>query len=111
MGEIYASGTELHVGDRTVTLPDEIEDVVEIDELIVVRHGKLGSDADPDNVRAFDREGSLVWTAEPAPEGSASNQYVGLRVEDGELWAPAWQGTDYRLDLETGDRIDSVFKK
>lgn len=86
-------------------------DVVEIDEVVVVRYGALGSDPDPDNVRAFDRGGSLIWTAEPAPDGTDSNQYVGLRVEDGELWVPDWKGTDHRLHLETGDQIDSVFRK
>lgn len=76
-----------------------------------MRYGSLGTHPEPDNVRAFDRDGSLRWTAEPVHVGTGTNAYVGLRVEDGELWAPDWKGTDHRLDLDTGEQIDSVFRK
>lgn len=103
---------ELAVGDETVSFEVSIDQHLEFDEFVVVRLTNTRTDH-PDkfrNVIAVDADGSIRWKLPEQPP-SAPRPYTRLFTKDDELWVNNFSGHVHRIDLETGELLDSKFVK
>jgi outer membrane protein assembly factor BamB len=106
--------SELSLGNTTVTLPLPVRDQIELeDSLIVLLHttkqrvqSAFGGDppGTRENIRSYDQDGNLKWVVEKTP--GTGDTYVGIALEEGQLWAYAYGGMTYQLDPQTGTIID-----
>ncbi|MFC3959728.1 hypothetical protein [Halovivax cerinus] len=112
MTTIDESGTELRIDGETVTLPEPIEDVEEVDDTVVVLFGDGSSEPSDTNVWAFATDGAKLWEIEAAtlPTGDAY-RYTGIAVEDGALRASNWKGGTYHVDPTDGSIVESELTK
>jgi hypothetical protein len=111
MSNIEYRGNKIHIGSHTVTLPDEIENVVEINNTIILLLEPFGKAA-PQNVVAFDDSGTKVWDIDttPAEEGKSS-PYTGLKKTDSRIIAFGYNSRRYEVDPQTGSIEDIEFFK
>ncbi|QLH81922.1 hypothetical protein [Halosimplex pelagicum] len=111
----------VEIGDVALTLPHEVETVVEHGDLLVVLLDTLTPLAAADrgerdapvpladrNVLGFDSRGTLRWHVEPVSEG---DPYVSLVDDDGRLRCGNWRGYDCVVDPSTGELTDVTFTK
>jgi outer membrane protein assembly factor BamB len=112
MAEIEINGSKVNIDGEVVSLPGDVADIIEFDNLIVIRYETEGKDPDSDNIWAIDYDGHLVWKAQPveAPTNDV-NTYVKIRAVKGELLASDWKGMEYKLNLDSGNPIESTFRK
>lgn len=112
MTEIQISGQNLTIDGTTIELPKEVQSYVEISGLVVVLLQTEGRSPATNNVWAFTVNGQRKWTAEPVQAASDdANTYVQIKIEDDTLWAADWKGLEYQLNLETGEHIDTKYRK
>lgn len=112
MTEIQISGRTLTIGGTPIELPKEIQSYAEISGLVVVLLQTEGRSPSTNNVWALTRDGQRKWTAEPVQaQSNDTNTYVQIKIEDDTLWAADWKGLEYQLDLETGEHIDTKYRK
>lgn len=103
MTRYSASGDELRIGQNDIDLPDPVQRIVQVDDEIIVLMNTVGRSNYARNVWAFDTDGNRLWKIEKAEEvRDEPPPYTGVSVEDGELRAFTWAGTDYVVDLESG---------
>lgn len=102
----------LTIGGTTVTFEHEIGDTIAFDAVVVVRL-KIPTDVVQNrNVVAIDETGTRRWTVPEAPDGpTEDNPYMNIYTRNGELWAGAWCGMAYRVDVDTGELLDKEFRK
>jgi len=104
-------GRSLRIGDAERDLPDEIEAVRTLENVIVVRFIPAPAD-ESRNIQAFETDGSLRWTVEPTIGPSEDeNPYVRISDREGTLRASDWKGMEYEIDLETGVHLDRKLRK
>ncbi|ACV12207.1 conserved hypothetical protein [Halorhabdus utahensis DSM 12940] len=102
---------KLIIDDTAIGLRSNVGDVLEIDELIVVRLVVLPDESDPTNVLAFDKDGNKVWEIESPPEEKEQRSYKSLNVVDGNLRVTNWNGYRYRVDVDSGEVTETGYTR
>lgn len=112
MTRVAFLGTQLRIEDSTNELPDPVKEYLVIDDVIVVRMDTLAKSGDPQNVWAFESDGSLLWKIETAePPSNESDPFTSISTNEGRLWSHNWNGYTYEIDLETGEIIGEKYVK
>lgn len=113
MTSIEVQNSELMIDGSTVTFSNPIAEVLEFEDCIVVRLKLTGDDFQDihQNVIAVDRNGSICWKIEKAPEEGYYDSYAEIFDKDGELWAYNLSGMSYKIDLEDGSIVEGKFVK
>jgi len=87
----------------------EIEEIVEIDSLQIIRENYFQFPEGKSNIYAKDIEDKIVWFAELPIEGdSYSNPIV---LKDGKLRVSSWKGFTVLINIKNGKIISSNFTK
>lgn len=112
MTNIEYEGRTLEVNDTEQKLPGDIDAVRLIRGKIIVLFTPSSSENESRNVWAFEPDGSQHWKIESTTGPSEDeNPYVQISERNGILWVADWKGTEYEIDIETGDHIDRKLRK
>lgn len=111
--EMNIEGDTLRIGGAAHTFGNVIDKCIEFDDFVVVLLGLTGDEYSEikQNVVAIDRDGSIRWRIEKAPEKGHYDAYADIFEDDGELRAYNLSGMNYKVDKETGDVSDGTFVK
>lgn len=113
MVDYTISGEKLAIDDTIVELPYQISEAIDINGVIVIRLKVPTDENYARNVWAFESDGSLRWKIE-APEDKEGIEQpyadIGFSEKKG-LWAYNWNSIEYTVDIETGELVDSMFRK
>jgi len=112
MDSFAVGGTTLTIDDTTVAFEYEIGDAIAFDDVVVARFKIPSEVVHNRNVVAVTEMGTRRWTIPEAPHGpQEDNPYMDIYIQDGELWAGAWLGMAYRVDVDTGELLNYEFRK
>lgn len=101
----------LHIGDESVELDSEIEEIVTKSRTVVVLLDPDSLDSGNTNVRAYDVQGNFVWEIEEAPVDRDEKPYMSIREEGDDVVASNWVGIEATIDLDTGELVDTSLTK
>lgn len=106
-------GGVLWIAGARVDLPYEVDEVLEMQDLVIVRVEPPVGQIFNRNVFAYTKQGLLVWEIEESPHGTELDKpFVGIRKgEPGELIAANWNGVDYSVNLKSGSIGVKAFNK
>ena len=116
MSHVETDGSRLSVDGSEIEFRDPISEVLEIDDIVVVRLDWYGVEHDlaSQNVVAVERDGSIRWRIDKCPDLTGNNGhsvYNGLFAHDGELWITNLNGMKYSVDKQTVEITDKKFVK
>jgi len=113
MVDFTINGETLTIDGHEVELPYQISEAIEIADVIVVRLRVPTGEGYARNVWAYESDGSLRWKIECADEKEGIEQpYADIGVDEEKgLWAYNWNSLEYTVDIETGELVDSMFRK
>ncbi|ELZ11029.1 hypothetical protein C479_09468 [Halovivax asiaticus JCM 14624] len=98
----------LTISGETHTLRHSIGDVLETEEIILVKLNPESGEYDSRNVLGFDPTGTKVWESE-VPEKDTRHTFSGIALRDGEIIGRSWNNHWYAIDPETGALDDRGF--
>lgn len=108
MAKISYTEGGLLIDGEPIEIPTSVAQVLQTEDLVIVR---LDPDDEYDkarNVWAFDDDAKLIWEIKRATKkGDEHYRYTNIWLDDGELWAYNWNGIAYEVDLESGELRDS----
>ena len=106
---------QITIDGNTVQFDTPIFDQVELNDMVVVLL-EWTDEEFPDrtrNVYAVARDGSILWQIDRTPDNIGGNHsaYGGLHVIDDDLWATSVAGVSYKLDVRSGEIVDTKIVK
>jgi len=111
MDGIEYSGKRLQIGNQSIALSDEIENLVEKEDIIVLLLDAFGDTA-PQNIVAYEKSGAKLWNIEPASaDDGKSSPYTGLKESDDRVVAFAYNSRRYEVNTQTGATKNIGFYK
>jgi hypothetical protein len=87
----------------------EIEEIVETDNLQIIREHYFQFPEGKSNIYAKDIEDKIVWFAELPMEGDCYSNP--MEFKDGKLKASSWKGFTVLINIKNGKIISSNFTK
>lgn len=113
MTDYTSKENRLIIEGTKVQFPYSIGEVIEVEDVIVIRLKVPTDENYARNVWAFDSDGSPRWKIEPPEDKEGIEQPyadIGFTEEKG-LWAYNWNSIEYTVDIKTGELVDSMFRK
>ncbi|MFC7074160.1 hypothetical protein ACFQJ7_01570 [Halovenus rubra] len=110
---VTINNSVLKINSEEIEFNHPIEEYISFDDFVVIRL-KLNGEDFPEkhqNVIAVNKDGSIRWRIEKAPEEGYYDSYAGIFDDDGELRAYNLSGMNYKVDKETGEVSDGKFVK
>lgn len=109
--KIKYTSNYIYIKNHKIELPYPVRQIVEIDNLFVIRVEPPINQNFNRNIYCFSNEPELIWVIEEDKFDGEENPYVSIFVEDGKLIAGCWKGMDYIVSLETGQISPYKFTK
>lgn len=102
--EVSFRGTEVRVNGRSLLLPHEVVQQMQVGSLLLLRVEPPPGQVFNRNVFAVDADARLLWQIAESPHGTeADKPFMSLALDaEGEVLAGNWNGVNYRVDLKTG---------
>jgi hypothetical protein len=103
----------LRIGGNEHEFGNVIDEYLEFSDFVVVLLGLTGEDYPEikENVIAINKDGSIRWKIDKAPEEGYYDSYAGIHEEDGELYAYNLSGMSYKVDTTDGSIGEGEFVK
>ena len=110
---VTVNGGVLKVDNEEIDFGHPIEEYLVFDDFVVVRLKLTGEDFPEkhQNIIAVNKDGSIRWRIEKAPEEGYYDSYAAIFDNDGELRAYNLSGMNYKVNKQTGEVSDEKFVK
>ena len=114
MKNIYTiDNNTIVINGKNVDFSNTIGEVVDFNDIIIVRLIVPSGSKFNKNVFALTRDGCVLWQICESPHGGDINKpFMKISISSsGELIAENWIGVNYKVDLNSGSLIVESFKR
>lgn len=112
MSTIETEGETITIGTTTIELRHSIKEALATEGVVIVLLDVPTGTVDNRNVIGFDMDGTRLWEIDPISDDPAADQpYVSLYEADGGIWVSNPIGAKCRLDVQTGDFVETETKR